>query len=263
MRDKIYAIDEIFDIIKQDRKAGVRLLYEKHYNKLYGIAFSIVGNKFVAEDVVEEVVLKLLSIGDDKLPEKNCVAWLYVLIRNQAIQVLRKEKKTLPVDYISDLPDKNNRIAEYVDLSAFYDMIKDLPVGQRKIVSLKVLGGYTHKEIARMLGRPVGTVQWLYNAAIKHLRVLKILLVIVMMGAGAALSFLLFIAGLATDKADSSVSYNSSTSHIMPRGSSGLGLALYISAAVCAVIIVVAVVILVIVTTKGKKPNKNGKSKRH
>ena len=50
-------------------------------------------------------------------------------------------------------------------------MIKGLNEDQRLIVTLKVIGGFTHKEIAQMLQKPIGTVQWIYNVSIKKLRI--------------------------------------------------------------------------------------------
>ena len=41
---------------------------------------------------------------------------------------------------------------------------------RQNVVTLKVLGGLSHKEIAQLLSMPVGTVQWLYNTSIKSLR---------------------------------------------------------------------------------------------
>ena len=41
---------------------------------------------------------------------------------------------------------------------------------EREVVDLKVAGGFTFREIAEMVGKPMGTVTWLYNNAIKRLR---------------------------------------------------------------------------------------------
>ena len=66
--------------------------------------------------------------------------------------------------------DKN--IHDIVDMDTYYSMIKGLDEKQRQIVTLKVMGGYTHKEIADMLGKPVGTIQWIYNTSIKRLKIM-------------------------------------------------------------------------------------------
>ncbi len=57
-------------------------------------------------------------------------------------------------------------------MDEFHSIIKGLDEKRREIVTLKILGGYTHKEIAQMTGKPQGTVRWLYNTAIKKLKYL-------------------------------------------------------------------------------------------
>ena len=63
-------------------------------------------------------------------------------------------------------------IHDFVDMDMYYSMIKGLKDEQRQVVTLKVLGGYTHKEIAAMLGKPIGTIQWIYNTSVKKLKVM-------------------------------------------------------------------------------------------
>lgn len=81
---------------------------------------------------------------------------------------------------------EDREIYDFVDMEAYCAMIKGLNEEQRKIVTLKVLGGYTHKEIAQMLGKPIGTIQWIYNTSIKKLKIAlsSILLAIVLTGVG-------------------------------------------------------------------------------
>ena len=57
-------------------------------------------------------------------------------------------------------------------MDMYYSMIKGLKDEQRQVVTLKVLGGYTHKEISVMLGKPIGTIQWIYNTSVKKLKVM-------------------------------------------------------------------------------------------
>ncbi|MBR2442035.1 MAG: hypothetical protein IKB20_03115 [Clostridia bacterium] len=56
-------------------------------------------------------------------------------------------------------------------MDMYYSMIKGLKDEQQQVVTLKVLGGYTHKEISVMLGKPIGTIQWIYNTSVKKLRI--------------------------------------------------------------------------------------------
>lgn len=166
-------LNEIFDLLRSgDRKAGVRLLYEKGYDKMYGIAFSVTKKEDASRDVVQNVVYKLLKTN--AFPEKGELSWLYTVVKNEALTFLRENKSSTRLE--QDLEQKaaifstEKDINEFVNMDEFYSMIKGLNEERRQIVTLKVLGGYTHKEIAQMLDKPVGTVQWLYNTSIKSLR---------------------------------------------------------------------------------------------
>ena len=86
-------LKEIFDLMRRDRKAGVRAIYASYYNKMYGIAFSVVRNETLTEDVVQNVCYKLLTVKGELFPVSNESAWLYSVVKNEALTVLRKEKK--------------------------------------------------------------------------------------------------------------------------------------------------------------------------
>jgi len=171
MKNQTKSLDEVFELIRLGkRQEGVKLLYALHYNKLYGIAFSFVKNEAKSEDIVHNSIYKLLNIKTDLFPKAYVSTWLYTFIKNEALMFLRKEKPTIPIDEITNIGKEEQKIENYVNMDAYYSMIKNLSEERQQIVTLKVLGGYTHKEIAQMLGKPVGTIQWVYNTSIKKLK---------------------------------------------------------------------------------------------
>lgn len=171
---KITQITEPFELIRNGQQyEGVALLYEYHYNKMYGIAFSITKKEDVSEDVVHNVIQKLLLLEKNKFPLASELTWLYTVVKNESLMFLRNKKRSISLDALTTEPafeDKN--IHDFVDMDTYYSMIKGLDEKQRQIVTLKVMGGYTHKEIADMLGKPVGTIQWIYNTSIKRLKII-------------------------------------------------------------------------------------------
>lgn len=165
------SVREIFTIIREgERERGVEMLYNAHYNKMYAIAFSIVNDRPTSEDIVHNVVYRLLTIDTELFPRGGESSWLYYVIKNESLNFLKNENRQV-LNRIKDnniIEDKN--IEDYVDLDAYYSMIKDLKPTQKEIVTLKVLGGYTHKEIAEIVGKSVGTVRVIYCMSIKQLR---------------------------------------------------------------------------------------------
>lgn len=165
------SLDKIMCMLRAGQlKSGVELLYNHHYNKIYGIAFSIVKNEVASEDIVHCVAVKLLQLDKEKFPIKFESAWLYSVVKNEALMYLRKNKREVRIDSIVPASLHDKSIDDFVNMDCYYSMIKDLNEKQKEIVTLKVLGGFTHREIAEMVGKPTGTVQWIYNTAIKKLR---------------------------------------------------------------------------------------------
>ena len=173
-KNKQITVTEIFDLLRSGNKRdGVDFLYRYHYNKMYGVAFSIVRKEDVSQDIVHNVVYKLLLLDVSKFPSSNELTWLYTVVKNEALMFLRNNSTPLiSLDDIQEPISEDRDIHDFVDMESYYSMIKGLNDEQRQVVTLKVLGGYTHKEISTMLGKPIGTIQWIYNTSVKKLKVI-------------------------------------------------------------------------------------------
>ncbi|MDZ5726032.1 RNA polymerase sigma factor [Acetobacterium carbinolicum] len=168
----IVKIETIFDLIKNKELSGFELLYEQYFRIMYGIAYSITGNDEVSKDAVQNTLIKLFVLEPHKFPQAHALTWLYTVVKNEALMLLRKEKQTIDISTVAEkLPMIDKGIEEFIDMENYYTLISSLNEKQRQIVTLKVLGGMSHKEISHMLQKPIGTIQWTYNMSIKKLRV--------------------------------------------------------------------------------------------
>lgn len=158
--------------MRQGDKQGLELLYDAHYNKMYGIAFTVSKNRMTSEDAVHNVVCKFMSLDSTQFPTEHESSWLYTVVKNETLMLMRKQKDSVTFESISELGVQDKSIEEFVDLEDFYNIIAPLNEAQKEVVTLKILGNYTHKEIAEMLQKPLGTILWLYNTSIKKLRVI-------------------------------------------------------------------------------------------
>jgi len=169
MKDKAEDLKKIFNTLKSKNQEGYLQLYEKYYRLIYGIAFSVLKNEELSKDTVQAVMLKLYTLPKDKFPVSNELSWLYTVTKNEALQFLRKEKHTESLEGV-ELPLLKSEIDDYIDMQNFYAIIGELNDKQKKIVSLKILGDMTHRQIGELLDMKTGTVQWIYNTAIIKLR---------------------------------------------------------------------------------------------
>jgi RNA polymerase sigma-70 factor, ECF subfamily len=148
------------------KTAEVKALYEEHgaalaaYGCCRGLDFA------AAEDMVQQVFLKLLE-GRVAIPEKP-LAYLYRAVRNTSFNRRRdfRREVELPADE-AWLVGGDGRREEAL---AVQEALGDLPEEQRETVFLKVWGGMTLQEIAGVLEVPMNTVASRYRYALDKLR---------------------------------------------------------------------------------------------
>lgn len=92
-------VSDIFELLRTgNQREGVDLLYKYHYNKMYAIAFSIVKKEDLSQDIVHNVVYKLLLLDASKFPVSSELTWLYTVVKNESLMLLRNSKPIIPFD---------------------------------------------------------------------------------------------------------------------------------------------------------------------
>ena len=135
-------------------------LYEQYKNGIFRYALSIMKDTYLAEDVLHDTFVKLLS-GGVRCASGKEQAWLYKIARNLCYDQLRKLNRE---QLLSETPAQSDSRFEYIEL------ISSLSPIEQEIVTLKIVGGLTHKEIGSVLGITPGAAQKRYERAISNLR---------------------------------------------------------------------------------------------
>ena len=161
----------IFEKIKSGENNALNELFDKYKNLIINIAFSIVKNCDIAEEIAQNIFLKIMQLPKDKLPSKNEASWLYSVVKNASIEYLRKQHNDLDISSIYNLEDKDNEINKIIDRDSFNRLINCLDDIEKEIVSLKSLANLSFREIGLALNMPTGTVQWKYYKAIHTLKI--------------------------------------------------------------------------------------------
>lgn len=163
-------IKKIISLIKGKKSSGFDLLYQHYFRFLFSVAYSVLNNEEDSYDVIQSVMMRLYQLDQNLFPSEHELSWLKTVVKNEALMYRRREKITVPLEETADFPVLDQKIEEFVDMDAFHRLTAPLNERQKKIVSMKILGDMTHKEIAQMLSVPIGTVQWIYATSIKKLR---------------------------------------------------------------------------------------------
>jgi RNA polymerase sigma-70 factor (ECF subfamily) len=143
-------------------------LYQDYGPRCYALALRILGDRHLAEDAVQNVFETLARRPDGYEPERGSLdAWLLTVTHHKAVDMVRwRHRRTchdLPDDVLDRLadraptPDEAARIRE--DQGRVVAALSELNVGEREVLILAYFGGYSHAEIARRTGLPLGTVK--------------------------------------------------------------------------------------------------------
>lgn len=139
-------------------------------NKLFRFAMRIVNHAAEAEDVVQEVFIKLWNNRQQMDAIQNVEAWCITATKNLSIDKLRsKHQRMQPMKAGFDLPDRSATPYQATVTHDVFDRVKSLmdslPDKQRDIMHLRDIEGMTYQEIADVLGLPLDQVKvYLFRA---------------------------------------------------------------------------------------------------
>jgi RNA polymerase sigma-70 factor (ECF subfamily) len=165
---KINFDDYIDLLIKKDNEA-FEFVYENTKKGVFSMIISIVKNKAVTEDLMQDTYIKMIEKIHTYKRGRNFNAWLIQIAKNNALDYYRKHKRETIYDpqeqeyYHKDL--KTDPVTYTV-----LDLVKPLDDIEKQIVLLRAVSEMKFKDIAKIVDRPLGTVLWLYNKAIKTLQ---------------------------------------------------------------------------------------------
>lgn len=138
---------------KEDAKAQ-RLLYDKYSSRMLVVCQRYVSDSMAAEDVMVEGFLKVFGKIDQFNSEGSFEGWIRRIMVNEALGYLRKYKRILEdvsTDDIVNMPDVSYA-DEFIQAEELMKIIGSLPVGYRTVFNMYAIEGFSHAEIADMLG---------------------------------------------------------------------------------------------------------------
>jgi RNA polymerase sigma-70 factor (ECF subfamily) len=133
--------------------ASQRLLYERYVNAMYHIVIRMVGKAEDAEDVIQDTFIKVFNSLGSFRKDSTLGAWIKRIAINSALNFLKKEKRTQTVqldERFNESPEEDVEVTS-ISMKRIHNAIKSLPDGSRAVLTLFLLEGYQHKEIASIL----------------------------------------------------------------------------------------------------------------
>lgn len=172
----IYSEEELVLLLQQRSEAAFNYLYQNYSGVLYGIVHKVIFDEQTAQDVLQEVFVKIWNNISQYDPAKGRIyTWMLNIARNAAIDKLRSKGEVMKGkirtgDDIVDNIGRTMKTEQATDTIGLRRVVGELEPQYRAIVELAYFKGYTMDEISKTLDIPLGTVKTRMRHAMQLLR---------------------------------------------------------------------------------------------
>jgi len=157
---------------------AAHVFVQRFQRRVYGLAFTILGDARAAEDVAQEALVRAWRHAGAFDPTRgNVPGWVLAIARNAAVDAARARRPIAidPDDLVDLSPVSSERapddaVVVFDDIGRLRAALGHLPDAQRRAVVLAGIGGLTAREIAERESIPVGTAKTRIRAALRRLR---------------------------------------------------------------------------------------------
>jgi RNA polymerase sigma-70 factor (ECF subfamily) len=167
---------ELVSRLKSGDRSALAYLYDHYTAALNGVVSRIIVNQNIAEEVLQDVFLKIWDRIDQYDASKGRLfTWMLNLARNQAIDKSRSREiansnKTNPIENIVSKAESQEASDQKIDAIGLTDVLNQLSEEHKFVVTYLYLKGYTQRELAKEFEIPLGTVKTRLRMAMIELR---------------------------------------------------------------------------------------------
>jgi RNA polymerase sigma-70 factor (ECF subfamily) len=159
------------------RPEALEEVYRRHAGAALGLAQRILGDRALAEEVVQEVLLRLWNEPERFDPARGALrSFLFAQIHGRSVDLVRAEsarrrreerdaRRSVPVDH-----DLEREVWELTLHEHVRNALGDLSAPERDAIELAYFGGHSYREVADLLGEPEGTVKSRIRTGLGRLR---------------------------------------------------------------------------------------------
>jgi RNA polymerase sigma-70 factor (ECF subfamily) len=173
------ADEDLMGLVREGDARAFEVIFDRHSGAAFSLAYRMCGRRAIAEDVVQEAFLSLWRSGARYDGTRGSVrSWVLGVVHNRAIDALRRgvvrEGRDVGDEGLAErlaAPERTDvEVGRREEARAVRSALGGLPVDQRRVIELAYFGGFTHSQIAEMLGLPVGTVKGRMRLGLSKMR---------------------------------------------------------------------------------------------
>jgi RNA polymerase sigma-70 factor (ECF subfamily) len=173
------ADEDVMQLVRRGDARAFEVIYERHSAAAFSLAYRMMGTRAGAEDVTQEAFLSMWRSGARYDRARGSVrTWVLGIVHHRAIDALRRatvhDRRRAGDEGIEERFEARERtdaeVARRQEAGAVRSALATLPPDQVQVLELAYFGGFTHTEIADILGAPVGTVKGRMRLGLKKMR---------------------------------------------------------------------------------------------
>ena len=168
-------------LVREGQARPFEIVFDRHAGPAFSLAYRMCGRRGLAEEVVQEAFISLWRSGARYDRTRGSVrSWVLGVVHNRAIDALRRHAardgrdvadegiaERLPASELTEV-----EVARREESNAVRGALSALPPEQRQVIELAYFGGFTHSQIANMLGMPVGTIKGRMRLGLSKMRLM-------------------------------------------------------------------------------------------
>lgn len=162
-------------LLREGDPLSFEILFQKYYVRFYNFVFNLTKNSQAAEDIIQNVFMKIWINRASLRPDQSIHNYIYVLSKREMLNHIRDRKAYVQVERLviteqpsEEVTDQSMALKELDERIRRF--IADMPEQRRKVFLLSRYRGLTNKEIAEMMGLSVRTVDRHINLALTSLK---------------------------------------------------------------------------------------------
>jgi RNA polymerase sigma-70 factor (ECF subfamily) len=159
------------------REEALAEVYRRHAGAAFALARRVLGDKERAEEVLQEVFLRLWHQPDRFDPERGSLrSYLLAQTHGRAVDLLRSEtsrrrrEEREARQTAESAPDIEREVVDLTVAERVKGVVATLPVEERRAIELAYFGGHTYREVAILLQAPEGTVKSRIRSGLRRMR---------------------------------------------------------------------------------------------
>jgi RNA polymerase sigma-70 factor (ECF subfamily) len=173
------ADEDVMQLVRRGDARAFEVIYERHSAAAFSLAYRMMGTRAGAEDVTQEAFLSMWRSGARYDRARGSVrTWVLGIVHHRAIDALRRatvhDRRRAGDEGIEERFEARERTDAEAErreeAGAVRSALATLPPDQVQVLELAYFGGFTHTEIADLLGAPVGTVKGRMRLGLKKMR---------------------------------------------------------------------------------------------